>query len=135
MAGFWGRRIVALLIDALFITLFLWAITAAFYPIIAWTKTYYILNFWPILLGLIILLYFTLLEGKWATTLGKGALKLRVEARDGNLNYSKAFLRNLSKFLWVPLILDVIIGFSVSSRGSRQLYLDKLAGTEVDKVR
>jgi uncharacterized RDD family membrane protein YckC len=131
MSGFWGRRIVALLIDALFITLLLWALTAAFYPIIAWTNTYYILNFWPILLGIIILLYFTLLEGKWAATLGKGAFKLRVEALDGNLTYSKAFLRNLSKFLWVPLILDVIIGFSVSSRGSRQLYLDKLAGTEV----
>jgi len=131
MTGLWGRRIVALLIDALFITLLLWVFTAVVYLIIAWTNTYYILNFWPILLGLIILLYFTLLEGKWATTLGKGALKLRVEAREGNLNYSKAFLRNLSKFLWVPLILDVIIGFSVSSRGSRQLYLDKLAGTEV----
>jgi uncharacterized RDD family membrane protein YckC len=131
LAGFWGRRIVALLIDALLITLFLWAITAAFYPIIAWTNTYYILNFWPILSGIVIVLYFTFLEGKWATTLGKGALKLSVKARDGNLNYSKAFLRNISKFLWIPLILDVIIGFSVSSRGSRQLYLDKLADTEV----
>jgi len=131
MAGFWGRRILALMIDALLITLFLWALTAAVYPIIAWTKTYYILNFWPILLGILILLYFTLLEGKWATTLGKGAMKLRVRARNDKLNYKKALLRNLSKFLWLPLLFDVLIGFSVSSKGSRQLYLDRIAGTEV----
>jgi len=121
----------ALLIDALLITLFLWVITAVVYPIIAWTNTFYILNLWPILLGIVILAYFTILEERWATTLGKGALELKVVAKDGNLNYNKAFLRNLSKFLWVPLVLDVIIGFLVSSRGNRQLYLDKLAGTDV----
>ena len=129
--GFWSRRILALLIDALLITLFLWVITAVVYPIIAWTNTFYILNLWPILLGIVILAYFTILEERWATTLGKGALELKVVAKDGNLNYNKAFLRNLSKFLWVPLVLDVIIGFLVSSRGNRQLYLDKLAGTDV----
>lgn len=121
----------ALLIDALLITLFLWVITAVVYPIIAWTNTFYILNLWPILLGIVILAYFTILEERWATTLGKGALELKVVAKDGNLNYNKAFLRNLSKFLWVPLVLDVIIGFLVSRRGNRQLYLDKLAGTDV----
>jgi len=131
LEGFWSRRIVALLIDAILLTLFLWAITAAVYPIVAWTNTFYVLNFWPILSGIVIVLYFTILEGKWATTLGKSALKLNVKARDGNLNYNKTFLRNLSKFLWIPLILDVIIGFSLSSRGSRQLYLDRIAGTEV----
>ena len=129
--GFWSRRILALLIDALLITLFLWVITAVVYPIIAWTNTFYILNLWPILLGIVILAYFTILEERWATTLGKGALELKVVAKDGNLNYNKAFLRNLSKFLWVPLVLDVIIGFLVSRRGNRQLYLDKLAGTDV----
>lgn len=129
--GFWSRRILALLIDALLITLFLWVITAVVYPIIAWTNTFYILNLWPILLGIVILAYFTILEERWATTLGKGALELKVVAKDGNLNYNKAFLRNLSKFLWVPLVLDVIIGFLVSGRGNRQLYLDKLAGTDV----
>jgi uncharacterized RDD family membrane protein YckC len=83
MQEFWGRRLVALIVDALFITLFLWVLTAIVYPLVALLNIYSIFNFWLILLGMIILLYFTLMEVKWSTTLGKGLVNLKVQPMEG----------------------------------------------------
>lgn len=131
MQEFWGRRLVALIVDAIFITLFLWVLTAIIYPVVALLDVYSIFNFWLILLGIIILLYFTLMEGKWSTTLGKGLVNLKVQAKEGDMGYKKAFLRNLSKFLWIPLVVDVIIGFTTAADGNKGRYLDKVAETRV----
>ncbi|MBI5458678.1 MAG: RDD family protein [Methanobacterium sp.] len=134
MQEFWGRRLAALIIDAIFITLLMWVLTAIIYPVLAWTNLYSVLNYWLVLLGVLIILYFTLMEGKWFTTLGKGLMKLKVQAADGDMNYKMAFLRNISKFLWIPLVLDIIIGFARSKEGTRQRYLDQVARTTVIKV-
>jgi uncharacterized RDD family membrane protein YckC len=127
--GLWGRRFVALFIDVLFLTLFLWALTAVIYPLIAGTGLFYVFNYWVLLAGIIILLYFTYFEGKNRASLGKNVMKLEVRTQKGDMDYRKAFIRNLSKFLWFPLIIDVLIGFALG--GSRQRYLDRAAGTEV----
>jgi len=134
MQEFWGRRLVALIVDVIFITLLMWVLTAIVYPVLAWNNLYSVLNYWLVLLGVLIVLYFTVMEGKWSSTLGKGLLKLKVQAADGNMNYKKAFLRNISKFLWVPLVIDLLIGVVVSKEGTRQRYLDILAKTTVIKV-
>jgi len=131
MQEFWGRRIVALIVDALFITLFLWVLTALIYPLVALLNIYAVFNFWLILLGVIILFYFTIMEGKWCTTLGKGLVNLKVQSIEGGMTYKKAFLRNLSKFVWIPLVVDVAIGFARATDGSKGRYLDKVAGTKV----
>ena len=133
MQEFWGIRLVALIIDAIFVTLLLWVLTALIYPLIALANIYALLNFSLILLGIITLLYFMVMEGKWSTTLGKGLLKLKVESTEGEMNYKIALIRNLSKFLWIPLVVDVIVGFR-GSDGIRQRYLDKFAGTKVVKI-
>ena len=46
MQEFWGKRTVALIIDVIFITLFMWALTAILYPLIALTNLYFVFNFW-----------------------------------------------------------------------------------------
>lgn len=134
MEEFWGRRLAALIIDAIFITLLMWVLTAIVYPIIAWNNLYSILNYWLVLWGVLIILYFTVMEGKWSTTLGKGLLKLKVQAAGGDMNYKKAFLRNISKFLWIPLVVDLLIGVARSKEGIKQRYLDQVARTTVFKV-
>lgn len=134
MQEFWGGRLVALLIDAIFITLLMWVMTAIIYPLVAWANLYSLLNYWIILWGVLILLYFTVMEGKWSTTLGKGLFKLKVQGLNGVMNYKKAFLRNISKFLWIPLVVDVAVGFSRGKAGTKQRYLDQLAGTRIVKV-
>ncbi|BDZ70933.1 RDD family protein [Methanobacterium petrolearium] len=131
MQEFWGRRLVALIVDAIFITLFLWVLTAIIYPVVALLAIYPIFNFWLIMLGVIILIYFTLMEGKWSTTLGKGLVNLKVRSIEGTMTYKQAFLRNISKFLWIPLVVDVIIGFATAADGEKGRYLDKVAKTRV----
>jgi uncharacterized RDD family membrane protein YckC len=131
MQEFWGARLAALIVDAIFISLLMWVLTAILYPLIAWANLYPILNYWIILWGVLILLYFTVMEGKWSTTLGKGLFKLKVKADDGAMNYKKAFLRNISKFLWIPLVVDLAVGFSRGDAGIRKRYLDQVAGTRI----
>lgn len=133
MQEFWGGRLAALIVDAIFITLLMWVLTSILYPLIAWANLYPILNYWIILWGVLILLYFTVMEGKWSTTLGKGLIKLKVQAVDGEMNYKKAFLRNISKFLWIPLVVDMAVGFSRGETGTRKRYLDHVAGTIIIK--
>lgn len=134
MQEFWGRRLAALIVDVIFITLLMWVLTAIIYPVLAWNNLYSVFNYWLVLLGVLIVLYFTVMEGKWSTTLGKGLLRLKVQADDGNMNYKKTFLRNISKFLWIPLVVDLLIGLVMSKEGARQRYLDILAKTTVIKV-
>jgi hypothetical protein len=44
------------------------------------------------------------------------------------MSYRKAFLRNLTKIYWIPLIFDILIG-KLLNYPSR--LFDKLAGTDV----
>jgi len=132
MAGLWGRRLVALIIDAVIITLFLWVILALIYPLLAFTNLFALAGFWLPLTAVVIIAYFTYFEGKYSITPGKKVMKLKVKGLNGDLNYRKAFVRNLSKILWIPLIPDVIIGFALGK--PRERWLDRLAKTEVIKV-
>ncbi len=132
MEKLWVKRFAALLIDFLVITLIIWITGALTYPLIAITDTFYILNYWLVLVVLIIIGYFTYFEGKNGATVGKNILKIKVIADEGQMNYKKALIRNLSKILWIPLILDVLIGLVAGN--SKLRYLDKIAGTDVVRV-
>jgi len=132
MQGSWGRRFMALVIDAVIITLFSWILVALIYPVVALTNSFQVLGFWLLLLAFIIIVYFTYFEGKYDVTPGKNLMKLKVKSLNGDMSYRKAFIRNLSKILWLPLIVDLLVGFLFGS--PRKRYLDRLAKTEVVKV-
>jgi len=129
MQNLWGKRFTALIIDAFVISLIIWILSALIYPLIGLVGGFGILNYWPILTVLIITGYFTYLEGNYSTTFGKTLMKIRVVSDKDKLNYQKAFIRNLSKILWIPLIIDLIAGYAAG--GSKIRYLDKIAGTDV----
>ena len=131
MQGSWGRRFIALVVDAVIITLFSWILVALIYPVIALTNSFQFLGFWLIILAFIIIIYFTYFEGKYGATPGKNLMKLKVKSLNGDMSYRKAFIRNLSKILWLPLIVDLLVGFIFES--PRKRYLDRLAKTEVVK--
>ena len=116
MENLWEKRFLALLIDIIVVMLVVWILSALIYPLIAVANIYGILNYWLILTALIIIGYFTYLEGKFGITLGKYMIKIKVIADEGNMNYEKAFKRNLSKILWFPLIIDVIAGYVVETQ-------------------
>ncbi|MEN6329508.1 MAG: RDD family protein [Methanobacteriaceae archaeon] len=124
----WRKRFLAIVIDALIITLFLWVLSALIYPLVAFTNSFAVLNYWPILAGVIMVAYFTYLEGKYGVTIGKKLMKIKVMPLEGKIAVNKTFLRNISKFLWLPLVIDLIIGLAL---GTRDRYLDRLSKTYV----
>lgn len=132
MQSLWKKRLAALVIDAVFVTIIVWIIGAIIYPLIAVTNIYGILNYWFILTAIIILGYFTYLESNYGLTLGKNLLKLKVTADEGQITYKKALIRNLSKILWLPLIVDIIAVHFTDS--SKLRYLDVVADTDVQSL-
>lgn len=131
MPSLWGKRLVALIVDFVIVTLILWVLVAVIYPLIALLNALVLFNIWIPLTAIFIVAYFTYFEGKHRTTPGKSIMKLKVRAKEGEMGYKKALIRNLSKFLWLPLIVDVIVGFAI---GNQERYLDRLAKTEVVKT-
>ena len=129
MHNLWGKRFTALIIDFLIIILITWVFSAIVYPLIAVANIFGVLNYWLIVAALIIIAYFTCFEGKLGTTPGKNAMKIEVAADNGEMNYKKAFIRNLSKILAIPLIVDIIIEYVAGN--SKLRYLDEVAGTDV----
>ncbi|MGC9516333.1 MAG: RDD family protein [Methanomicrobiales archaeon] len=129
MAGIFVKRTLAFIIDALIITGSIWIISALVYPLIIITGLFPIFNLWLLILAIIIMFYFTYLEKNKGATLGKNVMNLKVVALEGELTYKKAFIRNISKILWFPIIFDLIAG-SLSTRNKIR-YLDNVAGTDV----
>lgn len=129
MQNLWSKRFTALIIDALLITLIIWVLSALLYPLIAIADGFSVLNYWLLVTVIIIIAYFTYLEGSSCTTLGKNLMKIKVISNENKMDYKKAFIRNLSKILWIPLILDVLVGYV--SNSSKLRYLDEVAGTNI----
>ncbi|MEW6011431.1 MAG: hypothetical protein CIT03_05575 [Methanobacterium sp.] len=123
------KRIVAFILDFLVITFFMWILNPIIYPLVIVTGFYGIFNYSLVFLAIIIMAYFTYLEKSKTSTLGKNIMGIHVEPEKGELTYQKTFIRNLSKILWFPLLLDLIGGY-LSKKDSIRL-LDKYAKTKV----
>ncbi len=132
MENLWGRRFVALIVDIIILTLFMYIMTAVIFLLFAGVGIFSVLNYWIFMAAIIIIVYFTFMEGKTNSTLGKNLLKLQVMTFNGNMGYKKAFIRSLSKILYVPLIVDVLLGFIFGDSNDR--ILDKISDTYVVRV-
>ncbi len=122
-------RLKALIIDAIVVTLFSALVNNILYIILSIVNNQFLLSIYPsVVLIVVTMLYFTIFEAKTNKTLGKRVTHLYVSDEEGYMSYRKAFVRNLTKIYWVPLIFDVLIGkiFNYPSR-----LFDKLAGTDV----
>lgn len=122
-------RTEALIIDAIIVTLFVSLIDNILYILLALLNIQVTLAYYPyIVLILVTMGYFTLFEAKTNKTIGKKILNLYVSDSEGYMTYKSAFIRNLTKLFWIPLIFDIIIG-KIMNYPSR--LFDKLAGTDV----
>jgi hypothetical protein len=59
---------------------------------------------------------------------GKVGMGLYVSDEEGYISYFSAFVRNITKCFWIPLVFDVLIGKIL---GFPSRLFDKLAGTDV----
>src|SRR3989344_4342796 len=77
-------------------------------------------------IGIIGILYWTVLEYKIGQTLGALIFKLRAKSEKGSLSFGKSFLRNLSKLSVVFLLIDSI---NIFFNEKKQRFLEKYSNT------
>lgn len=123
------KRFWAFIIDFIFITALIWILSIIIYPLVIVTGIFSIFNYWLLLLAILIIGYFTYLEGSNGKSIGKSLVNIEVKALDGDLNYQKTFIRNLSKILWFPVLIDLLAAYFTKNSSLR--LLDKYGGTEV----
>ena len=71
-------------------------------------ETFAVYQFFPIVLPIIILIYFIVLEKSKGATVGKALMYLEVRSRNGaRINWAQAIVRNLSKIQLFSIGLSV----------------------------
>jgi len=134
--NYWFRRLVALVIDAIIVSVILVVIAvAAAIPSFALSGTAGVTSFFAgafaVVAGVILFVYFILAEVTRGATVGKDAMHLKVVGPNGgNPTFAESLVRNLSKIYWLFLLLDVVVGLATSKRYD-QKYSDRLVGTSV----
>lgn len=139
----WIYRFIALIIDSIIAAIpayIIYAIveTAIWSPTTVYGFTYSATPWWggifllPLLIGIIQILYFTILDTMWSATIGKRLIGLQVQTVNGSrVEFGKAFIRNISKIHGLLLLLDWILGIITPGADKRQKYTDRIAGTTV----
>jgi uncharacterized RDD family membrane protein YckC len=122
----WVKRIIAIVIDSIIVGI-------ATFIVGGLTNLVGIFNWliFPFAMGVVYLLYFSLMESSYGYTVGKRLVTLKVVTVDGRKpNLEGAVIRNISKIHWIFLLLDAIGGFYIAT-DPHQKYLDQLAQTTV----
>jgi len=123
----WIRRVLAIIIDAIVVSIVYLAITLPF----ALFRVDFL--FFPFLWGILLWLYSTVFETAIGGTFGKKLVALHVVALDGVMDFPRAMIRNISKIFWLFTLLDVLLG-AATQGDPRQRYLDRIARTTVTRV-
>ena len=141
----WARRLIALIIDAVIVSIvlvILAAVVAIPFFIGASFRSGVVFSTWwgtwvgawfGGLAGAFVFLYFFLAEGLYGRTIGKEAMGLRVERVDGKrVDFRDSLIRNISKIYWVLLLIDVAVGLGTHGEMS-QKWSDRYVGTKVEE--
>lgn len=138
---YWLRRLIAYVIDAVLLGVVIGILFSVIvYPILfgfgagfQFYQPYALFGFgvFPLLWGILCVLYFTFADSRYGGSLGKLVMGLKVSADDGATpTIDKAFTRNISKIHWALLLLDLIVGLATGS-DYRKKFTDKYAKTIV----
>ena len=131
--GYWLKRLIALIIDGVIIVVVLGVVAAlgAIGFLLSGGAMGFFFGGFTILAGVLLILYFPLMESMRGASIGKQVMGLKVVSKGGgNPTLVEAFVRNVSKIYWLLLLLDVIVGLAIS-KGYQQKYTDHLMGTSV----
>ena len=111
MASIFTRRVIAFIMDFFVVSSFMWIISYLFYLILNPYNTYSIYQYFPMVVPVLILVYFIVCEKTKGATVGKALMYLRVVSKNGRkINWMQAIVRNLTKIFWFPIIFDWVIG-------------------------
>ena len=119
----WTKRVVAYLIDLLFVFAPVWSVLYFAGERAAWV--------YGLEGGLFLYVYSVAGEAVFRTTLGKYIAGLEVRPVRGAMTFAKAAIRNIPKVFWFLFpLLDTIAGFLVEG-DPRQRWSDHILGTTV----
>jgi uncharacterized RDD family membrane protein YckC len=130
--GHWLIRLIAFIIDGIILGIVVAIISAVFAIASIFTGGFNLLG-WDFLTssfiwGVLLVLYFAILDFYWGATIGKRLLSIQVRTvTGGKVPFDKALIRNISKIFWPLLILDWIVGI-VTPGDKRQKFLDRTVG-------
>jgi uncharacterized RDD family membrane protein YckC len=136
--GHWVLRLIALVIDGIIlgvIASILWSFIFVSLLFTGVLLGYSYPLIFPLIVGVLMVLYFAFFEVTWGATLGKRLLGLQVQTTDGGkIGFDKSIIRNISKIYWILLLLDWIVAVATPGDDRRQKYTDRIAGTTVVQV-
>jgi uncharacterized RDD family membrane protein YckC len=119
------------------IRLFAFIIDSIIFGVIAWVISIFIPLGWlfvDLLWGVLLWLYFTVLDVYMGATIGKKILNMQVQSvHGGRVTFDKALIRNLSKIFTPLLLIDWLIGI-VTPGDKRQKFLDRYAGVTFVRI-
>ncbi|HUU86629.1 MAG TPA: RDD family protein [Candidatus Glassbacteria bacterium] len=138
----WILRFIALVIDSLIISVVAWILWSFLFVSLLFTGALYTswlgfenLVFYPLVVGVLEVLYFAIFDLTWGATLGKRFLGLQVQTvNGGKVAFDKAIIRNISKIYWILLLLDWLIAIFTPGDDKRQKYSDRIARTTVVQI-
>ena len=111
MASMFTRRVVAYILDLFVVSSFMWIVSDLLAIFFNPYNMYTVYVYFPYVVPVLIIVYFSVLEKKKGATVGKALMFLRVVSRNGRqISWTQAVLRNLTKIYWVPIIFDWAIG-------------------------
>ncbi len=134
----WIRRLVAFIIDSIIVAVAVVIFVAiATIPLILLAAAtglpsgvFNPLAF-PFFIGLLSILYFSMMEFFYGGTFGKRIMHLKTVRTDGRRpSLDAVFVRNLSKIYWILILLDVIIGLATAGDAYQKIS-DRMVGTTV----
>lgn len=111
MTTVFTRRVIAYILDFFVVSAFMWILSYLCYFVMNPYETFAVYQYFPIILPILILVYFIFLEKTKGATVGKALMYIEVRSRNGaRINWAQAIVRNLSKIYWVPIVFDWGIG-------------------------
>lgn len=111
MVTVFTRRVIAYVLDFFVVSSFMWILSYLFFLIVNPVDVYYVYQIFPVIVPILIIVYFVACEKIKGATVGKALMYLQVRSRNGAyINWAQAIVRNVSKIFWVPIIFDWAIG-------------------------
>lgn len=111
MVSVFTRRVIAYLLDFFVVSAFMWIVSYLCFIIFNPVNVYGVYQYFPIVVPILIIVYFVCCEKIHGATVGKSLMYLQVRSRNGAyINWAQAIVRNISKIYWVPIIFDWAIG-------------------------
>ncbi|TET91643.1 MAG: hypothetical protein E3J35_01625 [Methanomassiliicoccales archaeon] len=122
----WIRRVIAIIIDGVIISVIVWALNLLFMAGPWWWAS------WGLLWWGIAMLYFVGFELTMSASPGKKIMTMEVVATEGVLSLQSSLIRNASKLAFL-VVLDWVVGM-LTEGDPRQKYLDRVANTTVQRT-